>query len=407
MSAGSRTPGSAIRGGEDGSAERSATEPRERGLSRIGSSHRPASSPSGSLTQNMRSGAPSAGAVELRSVAIECRTGPPAATPAPAGIEVDAGVVREVRADAREIDQRFDPHRSQVARGTDARPHQDRRAAVGAGRDDDPAGRDVGAIDEANAGRPGPYEVDRRHGRVGADLEARGPPGSRQVRVGGRDANAVVRAHRQPADADGGRRVVVLDRRDAHAHERLDCSGMDRRLGKRRIAGDGDQTGVAVPRLGAELRVGLEATERGQHVREAPARIASRRPGIEVGGRSPDGEAGEPRGAAQEPAAAQLGPRAGVAGLGLEPPVGQRRQVPPVVPFRRRPLGGFRPGLEKNDPLAQFGQAPRDHAAGRAAADDRDIERRRGVHRTACTCPVIVPALCSGDGTHRWPAGTS
>ena len=72
----------------------------------------------------------------------------------------------------------------------------------------------------------------------------------------------------------------------------MDLRGLDLR-----VAGDRHRSTFAVPRVVTELRVGLQPTERRQDVREAPAGVAARGPGIEVRGRAADREPSEPRGA--------------------------------------------------------------------------------------------------------------
>ena len=124
------------------------------GLSRIGSSQNPGSSPSGSLTQNIRSGAPSVEAPELRNVAIEWRIGPVVAGPRQPESRSTAGWSARLAPDAGKVDPDLDAQAREVLGRPDARTHEDRRAAVRAGREDDPVGPDLGAVDELHPGRP-------------------------------------------------------------------------------------------------------------------------------------------------------------------------------------------------------------------------------------------------------------
>ncbi len=109
---------------------------------------------------------------------------------------------------------------------------------------------------------------------------------TREIGVGGRDAGAVAGAHRHPPGADGTRPIVIVDQRETGARQGIETGRRD--LGELHVgvARDGDRAAVAVPRLIAELGVGLEPREVREHVVEAPAGIAQRGPSVVVGGRS-------------------------------------------------------------------------------------------------------------------------
>jgi hypothetical protein len=64
----------------------------------------------------------------------------------PASVEINAGVVGEVRAHARQVDQDTDPECVQVGCRPDARPQQDRRRAVRPGGQDDPPRPDLRSV---------------------------------------------------------------------------------------------------------------------------------------------------------------------------------------------------------------------------------------------------------------------
>src|SRR5258708_31908886 len=89
------------------------------------------------------------------------------------------------------------------------------------------------------------------------------------------------------------------------------------------VAGDRDRSILAMRRLLAVFRIGLEAAERGQDLVEAPARVAGRSPGVKVGRRTPHPEAGEPGRAAQQPASPQGLRGAGLVRLRGKLPVGE------------------------------------------------------------------------------------
>ena len=72
--------------------------------------------------------------------------------------------------------------------------------------------------------------------------------------------------------------------------------------------------------LATELGVGFQAPERGQDVREPPAGVATLRPGVEVCSGAANGESGEPRGAAEQPATSQPAGRARAVRLGRRTP---------------------------------------------------------------------------------------
>ena len=228
---------------------------------------------------------------------------------APATVELDGGVVGQVRAHAGQVDADRDAELDEMVGRPDAGTHEDQRASVGAGGQHDEVRADQRAIVELDRRRATRFEHDRRDHDLGPDDQVRRTLTIGQVGIGGRDAHAVPGAHRHRPGAHRTRLVVILDPRDAQRVERLERGGMDVRWLETRIARDRDRTPIAVPWPVPELGVRFDAPERRQDLGEAPARVPARRPGIEVRRRAADGEPGQPGGAAEDPAAPE--PRAG------------------------------------------------------------------------------------------------
>ena len=128
--------------------------------------------------------------------------------------------------------------------------------------------------------------------------------------------------------------------------------------------------------------VALGLHEIGQHVAGAPADISEIAPTVVVGIlAADDDEAVDRRRPAQDPAARPVDATAahGGFGLGLETP------VDPVVPHRLAVADGQMDpealvagaGLDERDPVASaLAETVRQHATGRAGADDNEIEFR-------------------------------
>jgi hypothetical protein len=203
-------------------------------------------------------------------------------------------MVSQVRAYPGEVDPDVDSDAAEVLSRPDAGPHEDRGTAVGSRRQDDPARPDLRPVDEPHPRCPTCLDHQASDRRVRPDREVGWSRVGRQIRVDGRDAHAAARAHRHPPDADGIRRVVVVHAREAHRIERSQGRRMDGGRFELRVTGNRDRPAIAVPRVASELRVGLQTPEYGQDVGKAPAGVAPRSPGVEIGGGAPDGEPGQP-----------------------------------------------------------------------------------------------------------------
>ena len=187
------------------------------------------------------------------------------------------------------------------------------------------------------------------------------------------------------------------------------------RLGR---VGHAERTADAVERaLAARLMLG--APEIRQHVVEAPAGVAELAPMVEILRLAADIEQAVDRGRAAEHLAARLEDHAAVQlrlRFRLVEPIDPRvleqapvaeRDVDPEMPVAR-------PGFEQNDPISPAGgQAVREHAAGRARADDHEIgleDWGSGAHapgsgfavssgRHRRKAALMRPRVRRGDGT--------
>ena len=96
-----------------------------------------------------------------------------------------------------------------------------------------------------------------------------------------------------PAPTDPGRLWSATDGKPAAAKASSAAAWIsDGTMPGYRVIGTGP--GVAVPRLPAEVEIGLDPSECREHVLERPAGVPLGRPRVEVGGRAADREAGQP-----------------------------------------------------------------------------------------------------------------
>jgi hypothetical protein len=148
---------------------------------------------------------------------------------------------------------------------------------------------------------------------------------------------------------------------------------------------DVERAAAAVEGVGAALVV-LAALEVGQHVGPAPAGIARGGPGIVVLGLAAHVDHGVDRARAAEHLAARL-----VAAAAVQPRLrlGRERPVGAAGLAEQRESGRAvdqhalvdRPRLEQADANGRiFGQACREHAAGRSGADDHVVEVAGDAH---------------------------
>ena len=285
-----------MRGGSAGSAERSRTLPRERGRRSTTSISKIGGSPRGSDSQSIRSGASSLDVAELWNVASRWRIGAVAGRPAIAAVDVHARVVGEVRADPGQIEPDRDPERAQVLGRSDARAHQDRRAPVGPGAEHDPARFDDGAVEEPDAcGARVPSNTTSATCASGSDRQVGRRAADREIGVGRRDANAVrvssSASVRRPRRRAGCGPPPAGSRPPSSASSPAAAISVSSSV---EVASDRHRAIVAVPRPIAEIGVGLEPPEVREHVLEAPARIAERRPLVVVGRGAPQREPRHP-----------------------------------------------------------------------------------------------------------------
>jgi len=183
-------------------------------------------------------------------------------------------MVRQIGADATEVDPQRDPHGGEVVRRSDPGAHQDRGAGVGARTQDHPARLDDSSVEGSNPCDAGSVEDHLGDVRVGPDRQVRQRVAGREVGVGRHHPDAVARAHRHAADADGARPVVVPDDREPDGRERIARRRRDLGQLELRVSRDRDRPAVAVPGLVAELGVGLQALEIRQDIVEAPALVS-------------------------------------------------------------------------------------------------------------------------------------
>ena len=161
------------------------------------------------------------------------------------------------------------------------------------------------------------------------------------------------------------------------------------------VAVDRDGSEVAVPRLVAEVDIGLETPEIRQHVVERPARVPERGPLVEVRRRAADGEPREPRRSADEPAPTELLRLATVGRLRGVAPVRRLGELPAVLEPLGRLVAQVGSGLEEQDRA----RLRRRRAARRSRSRRRRHQRRRS--RTASLAPRRQsrprPASCPAE----------
>jgi hypothetical protein len=284
---------------------------------------------------------------------------------------------------------------AQVRGGADARADQNRRAAVGAGGQDDlprTVGRARGVHD---TGRPVAVEQDAVDLHVGRDREV-GPRPHVVAEEGdtGVDAPSGDHVERIGSDAGLAGAVEVGDASEAEVRRGVD-EGVERRGELVGPPGAHRQrTGPAAEVVPA-VRGVLDGLERGQYVVEGPSVDAAACPLGEVGGACPDSDGRVHGGGASERLAAQGADRTSgqAGGAGVAPVMAawaagdigvcQVRQV------QVRPVGLA--GLQQQHPAAAVLAEPAgEHGPGRAAADDHDVDFTGHFGNPAATCPISV-----------------
>jgi hypothetical protein len=139
----------------------------------------------------------------------------------------NASVVGQVGADAWKIEQKGDPERSQMLGRVDTGSHQDRRTAIRASAEHDPAGLDDSTVQLPEANRARVVENNVGDLRVGADDQVRRRLPDWQEDIGCRHAAAITGAHGHSSGAHGIRAVVIFDGGEAGSVERLQCGRRD------------------------------------------------------------------------------------------------------------------------------------------------------------------------------------
>jgi len=185
----------------------------------------------------------------------------------------------------------------EVAGGPDARPEQDRRAAVRAAREDDRVGLDRLAVRQQYGARPVAVELDAVDHHAGADPQVL-PGASLLSQIGERRAlpHAVDLVDRERTNAERVRAVEVAD---VVVPGRLAC--LDVGLRQRRLllveeAPDSHRPALTVPAPGCEIV--LELAVVGKDRVPAPLVGAHRLPAPEVDGGRPQRVGAEHPGAA-------------------------------------------------------------------------------------------------------------
>ena len=144
-----------------------------------------------------------------------------------------------------------------------------------------------------------------------------------------------------------------------------------------------------MPRVIAEVGVGLESPERWEDLRETPAWIAASRPRIEVRWMTAHGEPRQPGRSPEELPASELRQVAVGSRLGFVAPVGRpvgSLRIPPAVEERGAgAVAQIRPGFEEQHGPTTFGESTGQDASGGAAADDEDLDgvRRHSILQSA------------------------
>ena len=297
------------------------------------------------------------------------------------------GVVGQILADPGQICAHLDPVFAQVAGGPDAGAHQESGRMHAARGQDDLARVEPLHLSAADlcghAADAAPFEQQCRDGGTIDDgqISARS---HRSIEIADRRRRALVRpvAHRHRAIAIAEIRIHVGNERNLPLLRERMYRFRQRRPVVRPGAADRHRTAAAM-HVAAEIQVVLELAVIGQHVVPAPAGRSVRLPFGVVVGRTAIRHHAHHRGAAAHdaplgktdqrriilaaPMHLEAGPEIGVVvigrGVGIE-------HVGGLVTRRR--IG---PGLEQQHaPGRSCGESIGQHASGRAAADDDDVE---------------------------------
>jgi hypothetical protein len=178
----------------------------------------------------------------------------------------------EVGADAGDISDHVDPERGQLIRRSDPRTHQDRRAAVHAGAENNVPGMQQLARHEHHANRSSFFDHHVIDLRLAADLEVRALAHPLEIRNRAVLTDAVDDVARDHANADVIRAVHILDSPKAAFGRRADERAVQQ--GQTiRVPADRHRT---PPTVVAHVALGvvLEAAEVVEQLLEGPPRVA-------------------------------------------------------------------------------------------------------------------------------------
>lgn len=187
--------------------------------------------------------------------------------------------------------------------------------------------------------------------------------------------DAVARAHRHPAEAHYAWLIEIVDGGEA---SRLICTQgrlADFTGRQLRVARDRDWAVAAVPGSIAEVEILLEPLQPGQHVVEAPVRIAVRAPVVKSRRRPAQRVTSHPTRSADELVSAQLVHPAERVRLRGVPPIEVTSDAPAVDQLWRQFRARIRAGLQQqNGAVARFSESARYDAAGGTGAHDHHVE---------------------------------
>ena len=297
----------------------------------------------------------------------------------------DQDVVLEILSHARQMLPALDAMSLQFAFIADARQHQDLGRVDGAEAEDDfavrPCMMQFAIEEELHPDRPGARELQALHRRLQRHGEVRLSHDGAQVRAGHRDSfmSSLDRDIRDAAISRSlhGRAVQIVDRRDAGLLRRHHQRG-GQRDGIARFRDVNRAVGAAPLRIGRPIPL-LDATIDIENGLVAPARVAGLLgPCVKIVlvPACPD-EPVDARATAQNSAHGQgrTAARERGARLGLELPVACAADV-------AHPVGGIAHRIDlivaasleqQHRGVGMFGEAPRHHATGRAAAADDEV----------------------------------
>ena len=284
-------------------------------------------------------------------------------------------MVRQVRAHARQVDAGPRCRAAQMVGRADPRAHEDRRAAVRARRQYDPARR--GSACHRRARRPPPGPPSTTTFPTGASARTVRFGGLRiggQVGIGRRDTDAVARSSSASA-RHLPRRVRCGRGPPGSPAPRTPASAAAwiSDVSELRIARDRDRSASPCQGLRRTRRpLPHGGTSAGRPRSSSPGYRA--RPRHRSPPRAAHREPREPRRAAKDPAATEPSARPRRPPRPRSPsPEGSAG--PPSIASVGRGWSRHRARLDEDHRPIACGEAARDHAAGRAASDHRDVDR--------------------------------